>query len=171
MPCTSKLALGPTGCLIVRHWYASRVTESESPSSRCVIYAAQVLLLMNSQDINSIPIDLFLGGMCSELHHLMKPLLPGDVCEYYSNSLPNARLALLVFSEFTPVDPTPVATLPADPVAGVTDLTSGAEAASTAGITTSQPAAASPTADAAGLQLPPTSLELPLNGGEPAMAG
>ncbi|GIL61119.1 hypothetical protein Vafri_15516 [Volvox africanus] len=64
------------------------------------------VLLMN-QGPDGIPIDLLLGSMSTELFHLMKGVLPQEVCDFFGNCLPHPRLAVLVFAEFTSVDPMP----------------------------------------------------------------
>ena len=60
-----------------------------------------------NQGPDGIPIDLLLGSMSSELYHLMKSMLPQEVSDFFGNNLPHPKLAVLVFSEFTSVDPVP----------------------------------------------------------------
>jgi hypothetical protein len=61
-----------------------------------------------SNSMDGVPIDLFLGSMASETGHLVRPALAPEAAEFFTNSLPHSKLALLVFAEFVPVDPTPV---------------------------------------------------------------
>ncbi len=61
-----------------------------------------------SHSMDGVPIDLFLGSMASETGHLVRPALAPEAAEFFTNSLPHAKLALLVFAEFVPVDPAPV---------------------------------------------------------------
>jgi len=66
------------------------------------------VLLMNLPSSSDVtPIDLLLGSMSSELYHQVKGLLPPDVSDFFGNSLPHPKLAVLVFVEFTGVDPLP----------------------------------------------------------------
>ncbi|KXZ48957.1 hypothetical protein GPECTOR_24g247 [Gonium pectorale] len=67
------------------------------------------VLVMN-QGPDGIPIDLLLGSMSTELFHVMKTVLPQEVCDFFGNCLPHPRLAVLVFAEFTSVDPMPTLT-------------------------------------------------------------
>lgn len=62
------------------------------------------LLVMN-QGLDSIPLDLLLGSMSSELYHIMKTVLPQEILDFFGNTLPHPKLAVLVFVEFTSVDP------------------------------------------------------------------
>lgn len=61
------------------------------------------------QGSDAVPIDLLLGSMSAELFHLLRPLgvLPQEVLEFFCNGLPHPKLAILVFVEFTHVDPLP----------------------------------------------------------------
>jgi hypothetical protein len=59
------------------------------------------------QGMDAVPIDLLLGSMSSELFHVLKGSLPQEVLDFFSNGLPHPRLAVLVFAEFTTVDPVP----------------------------------------------------------------
>ena len=62
------------------------------------------LLLLN-QAVDSVPLDLFLGSMCSELYHATKAYIPPEVLDFFGNVLPHPKLAVLVFAEFTTVEP------------------------------------------------------------------
>ena len=62
------------------------------------------------QGPDGIPIDLPLGSMSSELYHLMKGQLPKEVIDFFGNNLPHHKLAVLVISEVTTVDPLPTMT-------------------------------------------------------------
>ena len=65
---------------------------------------SQKVLVVN-QGPDGVPIDLLLGSMSSELYHLLKNVLPQEVSDFFGNSLPHPKLAVLVFAEFTSVDP------------------------------------------------------------------
>lgn len=65
------------------------------------------LLLLADSSSEGVPLDILLGCMCSELLGLLKPCLSQDILDVFEGFLPHARLALLVFVEFTSVDPAP----------------------------------------------------------------
>lgn len=65
------------------------------------------VLVMNHGP-EGVPIDLLLGSMSTELHHVMKGVLPQEVSDFFTSCLPHPRLAVLVFAEFTAVEPIPI---------------------------------------------------------------
>lgn len=76
-------------------------------SLRHHLYSLSRRVLVMNQGPEGIPIDLLLGSMSTELFHVMKAVLPQEICDYFGNCLPHPRLAVLVFAEFTTVDPMP----------------------------------------------------------------
>ncbi|EFJ49965.1 hypothetical protein VOLCADRAFT_89288 [Volvox carteri f. nagariensis] len=71
------------------------------------LYSLSRKVLVMNQGPDGIPIDLLLGSMSTELFHLLKGVLPQEICDLFGNCLPHPRLAVLVFAEFTSVDPMP----------------------------------------------------------------
>lgn len=71
------------------------------------LYSLSRKVLVMNQGPDGIPIDLLLGSMSSELYHLLKNMLPQEVSDFFGNNLPHPKLAVLVFAEFTTVDPMP----------------------------------------------------------------
>lgn len=72
------------------------------------LYSLSRKVLVMNQGPDGIPVDLLLGSMSSELYHLLKNMLPQEVSDFYGNNLPHPKLAVLVFAEFTTVDPMPI---------------------------------------------------------------